>query len=81
VNERAKQVLAHLEHEHLDETGRPKMSRSTKKKRQGDLQLTLFGAYDHPLLDKIRALKVDELTPLAALQVISQWQQELERDP
>jgi hypothetical protein len=57
------------------------MSRSTKKKRQGDLQLTLFGAYDHPLLDKIRALKVDELTPLAALQVISQWQQELERDP
>jgi DNA mismatch repair protein MutS len=77
VNERAKQVLAHLEAEHLDEAGRPKMSSSGKKKRQGDLQLTLFAAYDHPLLATIREVDVDQLSPLAALQLVSEWRKAL----
>jgi DNA mismatch repair protein MutS len=69
-----------LEQEHLDETGRPKLTGASKKKRKGDLQLTLFAAYDHPLIEKLRALKLDELTPLEALRILSEWQQELERE-
>lgn len=81
VNERAKQVLAHLESEHLDESGRPKIGVQKPKKRKGDIQLTLFAAYEHPLLDKIRGLNLDEMTPLQALQSIQQWQRELEDEP
>jgi len=42
-----------------------------------DLQLTLFAPYDHPLLDEIRAAKLNSLTPLEALQLIQRWQQVL----
>lgn len=81
VNERAKQVLSHLEAEHLDEAGRPKVaSQTSKKKRRGDIQMTLFAPYDHPLIEKIRGVNVDSLTPLAALQLVSEWQRELERE-
>ena len=40
-------------------------------------QLTLFGGDDHPLLDEIRAAKLDELTPLEALRLLAAWQERL----
>jgi DNA mismatch repair protein MutS len=76
VNERAKQILAHLESEHVDENGRPRIARRGKSRR-GDIQLTLFAAHEHPLLQKIRELEVNGLTPLEALRRIQQWQDEL----
>jgi len=75
VNERAKQILAQLESEHLDAEGRPKISAKGKKKRSGDLQLTLFAPDDHPVVEKLKQLDVDCLTPLAALQLLSEWKQ------
>ncbi len=80
VNERAKQILAQLESDHLDESGRPKMSHRGKSRPRGDLQLTLFGPADHPLLDSIREVDVDDTSPLSALQLIKQWQDELKRE-
>jgi DNA mismatch repair protein MutS len=77
VNERAKQILAQLEAEHLDDDGRPKIASKRKRRRGGDIQLTLFGPPEHPLLNKIRDLQVDHLTPLQALQLVQQWQREL----
>ena len=43
----------------------------------GDIQLTLFGLAEHPLLDKIRKTDPNSITPLDALQLIQQWQREL----
>ena len=40
VIERAKQILARLEEEHLGENGRPKIAVKGKRSRRGDLQLT-----------------------------------------
>ena len=81
VNERAKQILAQLEAEHLDPDGRPKIAATRVKIRpRRDLQLTLFGPEPHPLLDEIRALEVDQLTPLAALQLVSAWRERLEKE-
>lgn len=77
VNERAKQILAQLESEHLDPEGRAKIASKAKKKRSGDLQLTLFAPEDHPLVEKLRQLDVDSLTPLAALQLLAEWKQSL----
>ena len=78
VNERAKQILAQLESEHLDVEGKPKLPASGSRKRpKSDLQLTLFAPYDHPLLDTIRQTDLNGLTPLEALQLIQTWQNEL----
>ncbi|HZZ29502.1 MAG TPA: DNA mismatch repair protein MutS [Pirellulales bacterium] len=77
VNHRAKQILAQLEQEHLDSEGRPKIGVRGKKTRAGDLQLTLFAAEVHPLVEKVRCLDLDSLTPMAALQKLHEWQSEL----
>ncbi len=47
VNERAKQILARLENEHLDGQGRPKIAAPHFKQPRGDIQLTLFGPASH----------------------------------
>ena len=75
VNERAKEVLARLEHEHLDEQGRPKVAKRIA--RPSEIQLTLFGLADHPLLEKIRSTDLNSLTPLEAMQLMQSWQAEL----
>src|SRR4029078_3260834 len=41
VNERAKQILARLEEEHLGENGRQKLTVKGKRSKKGHLQLTL----------------------------------------
>ena len=74
VVERSKEILAQLEDEHLDAQGRAKISRPQPKQQKSQLQLTLFGPADHPLLDELRHLDVNNLTPLAALQLLQQWQ-------
>ena len=80
VNERAKEVLAQLENEHLDGVGQPKIATRARKKGVGELQLTLFGAAEHPLLDEIRGSDVNNLTPLEALSTIESWQKKLAED-
>ena len=45
--------------------------------RVGDLQLTLFAPAEHPLLDEIRRLEVNQLRPIDALALISEWQAKL----
>lgn len=80
VNERAKQILARLEAEHLDGEGRPKMALQGKSKRRGDLQLTLFAPEEHPIIHKLRELDLNNLTPYAALQLLGELQGEVSAD-
>ncbi len=77
VVERSKDILAQLESQHLDTTGRAKIARPQGATRAGDIQLTLFGPADHPLLDEVRKLDLNATTPLDALAAIQQWQQML----
>ena len=79
VNERAKEILAQLEDDHIGADGRPKIARDDSLPRDG-LQLTLFGAADHPLIEKIRTTDLDSMTPLDALATIKSWQDELAAD-
>jgi DNA mismatch repair protein MutS len=80
VNERAKQVLAQLESEHLDREGRPKIGSPGKKRAKRDLQLTLFTP-EHPVLEELRSLNLNELTPLAALVQLQRLQQLVHDSP
>jgi len=77
VNERAKQILARLEEEHVGENGRPKISMKSKTSRRGDLQLSLFAAPEHPVVEQLRQLELNTLTPLEALRRLSELQAQL----
>jgi len=72
VNERAKQILAQLESEHLDREGKPKLAVKGKKSRRGDLQLTLFAPPEHPVVAQLKQLDVNSLTPLDALKLLAE---------
>lgn len=75
VNQRAKEVLAKLEADFLTPDNRAKVAR---RGRQSDrIQLTLFGPPSHPLLDAIRDLDPNQLTPLESLQLIGKWREQL----
>lgn len=77
VNERAKQILAQLEAEHLDGKGHSKIGAGRSQEKHGDIQLTLFAPYEHPLLESIRGADINQLTPLEALQLVHKWQNDL----
>lgn len=79
VNQRAKVILEQLEADHLNRRGDSKI---TPPRRNADspIQLTLFEMGHHPLIDKLRELEVAAITPLQALQLLEQWQQELARE-
>jgi DNA mismatch repair protein MutS len=78
VVERAKEILAELENQHLDSQGRPKIARQTGgRSGAAQLQLTLFAPVDHPLIDKLRELDINDLTPMAALKLLEAWQAEV----
>lgn len=76
VIDRADVILRTLENEHLDEEGRPRVParRTSKIDRR---QLSLFEPQEHPVLDEIRQLEIDNLTPLAALQELSRIRDQL----
>ncbi|MEX2114684.1 MAG: DNA mismatch repair protein MutS, partial [Pirellulales bacterium] len=80
VVERAKQILAQLENEQLDSHGQSKLTRRARRIKSGDLQLTLFAAEEHPLMGELRALDLDQTTPLAALERLQAWQKRLGSD-
>jgi DNA mismatch repair protein MutS len=77
VNERAKQILAQLEQEHLNGNGEPKIIARGRRRRAGDLQLTLFAPYEHPVIERLRGMDLNGCTPMAALALLQDWQREL----
>ena len=79
VNQRAKEILEQLEADHLNGRGDSKIT-PPRRKADTPIQLTLFEMGHHPLIDKLRELEVAAITPLQALQLLEQWQQELARE-
>eukprot|EP00456_Euglypha_rotunda_P093993 TRINITY_DN994_c0_g1_i1.p1 TRINITY_DN994_c0_g1~~TRINITY_DN994_c0_g1_i1.p1 ORF type:complete len:885 (+),score=255.91 TRINITY_DN994_c0_g1_i1:1595-4249(+) len=77
VLDRAKVILQTLESDHVDDSGKTKVpARRTQKKRE--LQLSLFEADEHPIIDELRQMKVDEMTPIAALQELHRLRERLQ---
>ena len=75
VIDRASRILDTLESDHHDESGKPTIPSRT----QGDAgrQLSLFPDEPHPLLDEIKSLNLDEMTPLDALQELHRMRERL----
>jgi DNA mismatch repair protein MutS len=76
VNDRAREILTRLESEH--QASLTPLASSRTAPAADSLQMTLFQYADHPLLDQLRQLNLDQLSPLEALQLLHEWQQKLE---
>jgi DNA mismatch repair protein MutS len=74
VNERAKDILAQLEADHRDDLDRPTIAPPQGKRTKGDIQLTLFGFADHPVIDDIKRLEIDKMSPMEALAFLQRAQ-------
>ena len=79
VNERAKSVLNHLESDRLDREGKPKITIDRRAPKR-EIQLTLF-APEHPVMNEIRELELNKLTPMEALLLLQKWQSEITTEP
>ncbi len=74
---RAREILLNLEKGELDEAGVPKIAQGKKMRRQNDNQLSLFKPEGDLVLEEIRESDFLNMTPLAALQKISDWKKRL----
>jgi len=73
---RAREVLANLEKQELDVQGAPVLAR-TQGQSAGAGQYLLFSAEEELVLEKLRALDVDQMTPIAALSLLATLQERL----
>ena len=73
VNRRATKILSQLESNQSDSND---VDRAAGQAGQ-EIQLTLFGETTHPLIDKIRRIDTNHVTPMSALELLHQWQSEL----
>jgi len=76
VTDRAAVILQTLEDDHVNADGLPKMPQreTTKQRRQ---QKSLFVFPEDPLLDEIRNMEVDNLSPMQALQELYRLRKQL----
>ncbi|MGQ9897499.1 MAG: DNA mismatch repair protein MutS [Acidobacteriota bacterium] len=79
VIERAREILANLEANELDVLGKPKLARHLPMRRSKArrMQPTLFEAANEIVIEELRALDLDRLTPELALTVLRRLQERL----
>ncbi len=80
VTDRAREVLANLEKQELDVQGAPVLARR-QGESAGSGQFLLFSAEEELALDKLRAVDVDQMTPVAALGLLAALQDRLKGKP
>jgi DNA mismatch repair protein MutS len=78
VTERAKEILRNLEKQQLDVGGRPRLAEHAGAPPPTDVQLDLFRGQEDVVVDALRRLDLDTLTPLAALNVLASLRARLE---
>ncbi|MEK9629872.1 MAG: DNA mismatch repair protein MutS, partial [Nitrospinota bacterium] len=78
---RANEVLFNLEQSEFDEVGIPKISRSEKKEGStGSAQLGLFPEPENPLIQKLRQIDPNELSPKQALDTLFELSKMMKED-
>jgi len=75
---RAQEILANLERTEFDREGRPRLAHSEASAPPGQgRQLALFAGRDDAVLDELRRLNPDELTPIQALSLLAEIKRRL----
>jgi DNA mismatch repair protein MutS len=76
---RARQILTNLEQGELDESGIARLARSP----QGDdpaVQMNLFARSESRVIDELRSIEIDRLTPVDALNVLARLRARIRND-
>ena len=68
-------ILQTLEADHHDSAGKTTIPQ--RKRRSKHKQLTLFGPEYHPLLDELRELDMDHMTPTGAFEALQKLRSRL----
>ncbi|GAB5444628.1 MAG: DNA mismatch repair protein MutS [Fuerstiella sp.] len=76
VTERAAKILEALESQHVNEEGKSNVPKRERRRKQKQ-QLSLFNFPEDPLLDEIRQMNVDEMTPRQAMDELYRLRREL----
>jgi DNA mismatch repair protein MutS len=77
VVSRAQEILANLERTEFDREGRPRLARSDAPAPPTGRQLPLFSSADEGIIDDLRKVDVDHLTPMAALSLLAEMKKRL----
>jgi DNA mismatch repair protein MutS len=72
VIKRAGDILKELEQTHIEATAHSGLE-TPNRKVVGGMQFSLFGPSDHPVVEELRTLDLDDLTPLDALKLVADW--------
>ncbi|MFA6471988.1 MAG: DNA mismatch repair protein MutS, partial [Candidatus Latescibacterota bacterium] len=72
VIDRAKEILANLEASQFTVNHKPKLAAGTKASGHDNYQLSLFELPEHPVVEELRELDVENLTPIKALLMLEQ---------
>ena len=78
VTERAREILGNLEKQQLDVGGRPRLAEHAGAPPASDVQLDLFRGQEEVVLEALRRLDLESLTPLAALNVLASLRSRLD---
>ncbi len=76
VIERAREILTNLEANELDVTGKPKLARHLPS-RKGKGQPTLFQAANEAVVDELRNLDLEDLSPEQAIEALRKLKERL----
>jgi len=74
VLERAKEILYDLEKNAYREDGMPKLARVEKEPKQ----LSLFAELEQSIIKELNALKVEDMTPIEALNKLQELKEKIE---
>ncbi|HBY59929.1 MAG TPA: DNA mismatch repair protein MutS, partial [Solibacterales bacterium] len=77
VIERAREILAY--HEKSEHEVTEELAPARSKRKAAPLQIQMFEPVGYQIAERIRALDVDNLRPLEALQLLAELQKELKR--
>lgn len=74
---RAREILANLEANELDPMGRPKLARHLPSRADWKEQPTLFDSTNHQIIEELRQLNLDRLSPEQAKEVLAALKRKL----
>jgi len=74
---RAREILNNLEKGEFDEVGMPKIARGRKSAPKDKAQLSLFMNEEDLIINELKTLDIQNMTPMEALQKLSAWKDKL----
>ncbi|MGO9449446.1 MAG: DNA mismatch repair protein MutS [Candidatus Binataceae bacterium] len=76
---RAREILANLEQGEFDEAGQPRLAHARRSESRSH-QMSLFSPIESRVVDELRAIDVDRMTPVEALGILAALKARLKKD-